>query len=51
MNYMYYRNLVDVIFTEDEAKKEAEEVCKTMQRVDKIVFLYGCLNPSADSRV
>jgi len=26
MNYMYYRNLVDVCFTEDEAKAEAEEV-------------------------
>merc|ERR1711912_215734 len=26
MDYMYYRNLVDVCFTEEEAKKEAEEV-------------------------
>lgn len=26
MNYMYYRNLVDVIMTEDEAKAEAEEI-------------------------
>lgn len=26
MNYMYYRNLVDVCFTEEEAKAEAEEV-------------------------
>ena len=26
MDYMYYRNLVDVCFTEDEAKAEAEEV-------------------------
>ncbi len=26
MNYMFYRNLVDVCFTEDEAKAEAEEV-------------------------
>lgn len=26
MNYMYYRNLVGVILTEDEAKAEAEEI-------------------------
>ena len=26
MNYMFYRQLVDVCFTEDEAKAEAEEV-------------------------
>lgn len=26
MNFLCYRNMVDVIFTEDEAKKEAEEV-------------------------
>merc|ERR1712165_637450 len=26
MDYMYYRNLVDVCFTEEEAKREAEEV-------------------------
>ncbi len=26
MKYMYYRNLVDVCFTEAEAKAEAEEV-------------------------
>lgn len=29
MNYMYYRNLVGVIMTEDEAKAEAEEVMVT----------------------
>ena len=26
MDYLYYRNLVDVCMTEDEAKAEAEEV-------------------------
>ncbi len=26
MNYMYFRNLVDVMMTEEEAKAEAEEV-------------------------
>ena len=26
MNYMYYRNLVGAIMTEEEAKAEAEEV-------------------------
>jgi ubiquinol-cytochrome c reductase cytochrome c1 subunit len=29
MNYMYYRNLIDVCFTEDEAKAEAEEIMVT----------------------
>ena len=29
MKYMYYRNLVDTCFTEDEAKAEAEQVCQT----------------------
>jgi len=29
MNFLAYRNLVDVIFTEEEAKKEAEEVLVT----------------------
>ena len=37
MQYLPYRELVNVIFTEDEAKKEAEDVCITNT---KSIWLY-----------
>ncbi len=33
MNYMYYRNLVDACFTEEEAKAQAAEVCPVVRRL------------------
>ena len=46
MEYMYFRNLVDTIMTEDEAKAEAAEVCMRLFILPPMKLGWGYWRPS-----